>query len=112
MKETRETTSANLWVVLSAHGHAPPKYSLEEAARIARVHPERLRHYCRLGLFGSALAHTDAEPVFDDDRLYEVCRFEYFRQHHGVNHRTLRLLSALWLELESLRAELRFYRGK
>ncbi len=99
-------------VVVSVGEHAPATYSLEEAARIARVHPDRLRHYCRLGLFGSALARADIEPVFDDDQLYEVRRFEHFRQHHGVNQKTLRLLSELWREVERLREELRFFRGR
>jgi hypothetical protein len=59
------------------------------------MHPERLRHYCRFGLFGAALARTDNEPIFDDDRIYELRRFEHFRQHHGANHRTLKLLGEL-----------------
>ena len=88
----------------------PSTYSLEWAARLANMHPERLRHYCRLGLFGEARARTDAEPVFDDDALYELRRFEHYRRHHGVNRATLRLLCDLWREVECLQAELRFLR--
>ncbi|MCC5023434.1 MAG: MerR family transcriptional regulator [Candidatus Synoicihabitans palmerolidicus] len=70
-------------------------HTLDEAARVVGMHPERLRHYCRLGVFGPALAHDDREPQFDDDRLYELRRFEHFRQRLGVNPDALRLLCDL-----------------
>ena len=89
----------------------PAVYSLEDAARLAGVHPELLRHYCRLGLFGEARARPEAELVFDDDALYELRRFEHYRRHHGVNRQTLRLICDLWRDVERLEAELRFLRG-
>ena len=88
----------------------PATYSLEAAARLAGVHPEMLRYYCRLGLFGEARAQPEAELIFDDDALYELRRFEHYRRHHGVNRKTLRLISGLWREVEGLRSELRFLR--
>jgi DNA-binding transcriptional MerR regulator len=90
----------------------PTMYALEDAARLAGVHPELLRHYCRLGLFGEARARPEAELVFDDDALYELRRFEHYRRHHGVNRQTLRLICDLWRELERLETELRFLRGR
>jgi DNA-binding transcriptional MerR regulator len=90
---------------------SPATYSLEAAARLAGVHPEMLRYYCRLGLFGEARARPETELVFDDDALYELRRFEHYRRHHGVNRRTLRLLCGLWREIERLQTELRFLRG-
>jgi DNA-binding transcriptional MerR regulator len=89
----------------------PAAYSLETAARLAGVHPEMLRHYCRLGLFGDARAQPEAELIFDDDALYELRRFEHYRRHHGVDRRTLRLICGLWREVERLQAELRSLRG-
>jgi DNA-binding transcriptional MerR regulator len=89
----------------------PAAYSLETAARLAGVHPEMLRHYCRLGLFGDAYARPGSERLFDDDALYQLRRFEYYRRHHGVNRRTLRLICGLWREIERLEAELRSLRG-
>jgi len=86
-------------------------YSLETAARLAGVHPEMLRHYCRLGLLGEALARPGAEPTFDDDALYELRRFEHYRRHQGMDRRTLRLICSLWREIERLQSELRFLRG-
>ena len=89
----------------------PTTYSLESAAQLADVHPEMLRYYCQLGLFGEARAQPNIQLVFDDDAIYELRRFEHYRRQHGVNRKTLRLLCGLWREIESLRAELRFLRG-
>jgi DNA-binding transcriptional MerR regulator len=90
---------------------SPATYSLEAAARLSGVHPEMLRYYCRLGLFGDARARPETELIFNDDALYEVRRFEHFRRHHGVNRKTLRLICRLWREVERLQAEVRFLRS-
>ena len=90
----------------------PTTYSLEEAARLAGVHPEMVRYYCQLGLFGEGRARPEAELVFDDDALYEMRRFERYRRHHGVNRQTLRLICDLWREVERMEAELRFLRSR
>ncbi len=92
-------------------GATRPMYSLEETARLADVHPEMLRYYCRLGLLGEDRARPEIDLVFDDDALFELRRFELYRRRHGVNRRTLRLICHLWRELEQLRAEVRFLRG-
>ena len=89
---------------------SPATYSLEAAARLAAVHPEMLRYYCRLGLFGEARAQPETELVFDDDALFELRRFEHYRRHHGLNRQTLRLICGLWREIERLQTELRFLR--
>ena len=88
----------------------PSAYSLETTAFLGGVHPEMLRHYCRLGLFGEAYARPEAELVFDDNALYELRRFEHYRLHHGVNRRTSRLICGLWREIERLQIELRLLR--
>jgi DNA-binding transcriptional MerR regulator len=89
----------------------PTTYSLEAAAQLAEVHPEMLRYYCQLGLFGETRAQPGDELFFDDNALYELRRFEHFRRHHGVNRKTLRLLCGLWREVERLQTELRFLRS-
>ena len=90
----------------------PAIYSLEDAARLAGVHPEMLRYYCRLGLFGEARARPEAEPVFDDDALFELRRFEHYRRDHGLNRKTLRLICGLWREIDRLQTEVRFLRSR
>jgi DNA-binding transcriptional MerR regulator len=99
-------------VVVQVGATGPACYSLETAAELAGVHPEMLRHYCQLGLFGNARSRPEAEPVFDDDALYELRRFEHYRQKQGVNRKTLRLICSLWREIERLETELRFLRGR
>jgi putative ubiquitin-RnfH superfamily antitoxin RatB of RatAB toxin-antitoxin module len=98
-------------VLVSLREAGPSTYSIEDAARMAGIHPELLRHYCRLGIFGRSMAAKDADPVFDDDSLYELLRFEHFRRFHGWNRRTARLICNLLREVERLQAELRFRRG-
>jgi DNA-binding transcriptional MerR regulator len=90
---------------------SPSVYSLESAAQIAGVHPEMLRHYCRLGIFGEARAQPGTEPTFDDDALYELRRFEHYRRHLGVSRKAVRLIFGLLREVERLQAEVRFLRG-
>ncbi len=88
----------------------PSTYSLEQAAQLGGVHPELLRHYYRIGLFTQVQPRSDAEPIFDDTVLYELRRIEHYRRHHGVSRRTLRMMCALWREIEILQTELRLLR--
>src|SRR5882724_3790948 len=104
-----DKSSLTLVGVISA---GPATYSLEAAARLADVHPDRLRYYCQLGLLGEARAQPGAELAFDDDALFELRRFEDYRRLHGVNRQTLRLIVGLWREVDRLRAEVRFFRGR
>jgi DNA-binding transcriptional MerR regulator len=85
-------------------------YSLETAAGLAGIHPEMLRHYCLLGLFGDALARPAADLIFDDDDIYQLRRFEHYRRNNQVSRKTLRLIFSLWRDIELLQAELRYRR--
>ncbi len=111
MKETASNSRYAL-ILISREEAAPAVHPLEEAARIAGMHPARLRHYCRLGIFGPALADPAREPAFDDDQLYELRRFEHFRQRMRLHPAALRLLCELWRKVEHLEAELRFFRDR
>ncbi len=102
-----EEHSLTVVEVVAADRHT---YSLEDAARMADVHPDLLRHYCQAGLLGEDRVQGEQEPVFDDDALYELRRIEHYRRHHGVNLRALPLVFGLLREIESLHAELRFLR--
>jgi hypothetical protein len=89
----------------------PGRYSLATVAHLTGVHPDLLRYYCRLGLFGAGAADPRREPVFDDDALHALRRMEHYRRHHGVNRQALPLLRALEREVGRLEDELRFLRG-
>lgn len=110
MKDAPPTSPDRL--ALALRQSTTTRYTLDEAAVIVQLHPDRLRYYCQLGLFGAAFASAEIEPHFDDDRLYEVRRFEYFRRQHGVDRQTLRLLCDLWCEVERLRRELSYLRSR
>jgi DNA-binding transcriptional MerR regulator len=86
-------------------------YSLDTAARLTGVHPEKLRHYCALGLFGPEWAGAESGPTFDDNTLYEVRRIEHGRQHHGLSLRALPLVCELWREVDRLETEVRVLRS-
>ena len=88
----------------------PSTYTLETAADIAGIHPEMLRHYCRLGLFGDAQAKPDADLIFEDDDIYQLRRFEHYRRNNRVSRKTLRLIFSLWRDIELLQTELRYLR--
>jgi DNA-binding transcriptional MerR regulator len=91
-------------------GPGAATYPLETAARLADVHPDVLRYYCRLGLLGRARAGV-LELIFDDEAIYEVRRIEHYRRHRGVNRQALPLVLELLREVERLEAELRFLRS-
>ena len=98
------------WSLVLVTAARPAAYSLEDAAALAGVRPEMLRHYCQLGLFGAARARPGSELVFDDNALYELRRFEHYRRQHKLSRKTVRLICGLWHEVERLQAELRFLR--
>ena len=103
-----EETSLTLVCVTEA---APTTYSLEAAASLAGIHPEMLRHYCRLGFFGESPVGPETELIFDDNALCKLRRFEDYRRNHGMNRKTLRLIFSLFRDIEILQTELRFLRG-
>ena len=89
----------------------PSTYSLGQAAKLGGVHPEMLRYYCQIGLLGRERTRPSAQLSFNDDALYELRRIEHYRRHHGLSRRTLRMMAALWREIDGLNNELRFLRG-
>ncbi len=111
MSEPLPAKEYSLTLIRVDEVNRPASYSLEAAAGLADVHPEMLRYYCQMGILGQVRAKADAELIFDDDAIYELRRFEHYRQHHGLNRKTLRLLCELWREVERLRNEVRFLRG-
>lgn len=99
-------------VLVGVTAARPTAYSLEDAARLANLHPEMLRFYCQQGFFGEARRQSSGELIFDDDALFELRRFEHYRRRHGVNRKALRLIAGLSREVERLQNELRFLRGR
>jgi len=80
------------------------RYSLDETASLTGTHPELLRHYYRLGLFGSA--SSDREPIFDRKGLAVIRRIANCRRLHGINLAALPLICELWERVDRLQLEL------
>lgn len=110
MNESTGTESSSL-MLINVTSSRPATLSLEATAELAGLHPEMLRYYCRIGLFGEARVQSETEPQFDDDALFELRRIEAYRQRHNVDRPTLRLILDLQRKVERLEAEIRFLRG-
>lgn len=105
------STNSNKQLVLVYGADARPEtYSLEAAANLAGLHPEMLRHYCRLGLLAKRDSGGETRMMFDEDDIYQLRRFEEYRRNHGVSRKTLRVIFGLWRDIELLQEELRFLR--
>jgi DNA-binding transcriptional MerR regulator len=100
------------FLLVRSRSEAAGEYSLATAAKLAGVHEDLVRHYCRIGLLGDTRQTATSEPVFDDQAIYEIRRIEHFRKHHAVNLRALPLVYRLTNEIERLSAELRTLRGR
>jgi len=100
----------NLLTLVCVTETGPTTYTLETTADLAGIHPEMLRHYCRLGLFGDVQARPEADLIFDDDDIYQLRRFEHYRRNTPVSRKTLRLIFSLWRDIELLQTELRYLR--
>ncbi len=110
MKETRASTHAILVPAAKEHPLREP-YDLDTAAHLADVHPERVRHYCRIGLLGDIVNPDQGEVYLTDHSVYELRRIEYLRQVQGVNLRGIRIILDLLRRTESLRETVRFYQS-
>ncbi|HEY5228997.1 MAG TPA: hypothetical protein VIJ19_10675 [Opitutaceae bacterium] len=81
-------------------------YTLELAARLTGAEPELIRYYHVRGILHARSAQA-AEPVFDDDTIYELRRLEHYRRHLGANREALVLIGGLLREVARLEVELR-----
>ncbi len=86
-------------------------YNLTTAARLAGIHPERLRYYCRIGLLSGITDAEESRPRFNDHSVYEIRRIEFLRREHGVNLSGIRIILDLMRRNEVLTETLRFHRG-
>jgi DNA-binding transcriptional MerR regulator len=93
----------------------PPEqvaYSIEAVAHLTQTPRFLIAVYCRHGLI-SPLAPPETEGWwFDDETIRTLRRIERLRADYGVNLHGLRMVAGLIEELEGLRAEARFLRGR
>ncbi|QSR84632.1 hypothetical protein [Methylacidimicrobium sp. B4] len=79
-------------VELVPYRSAGPRYSASSLAELARVHPEMVLCYWRLGLL-CAEGEEEQGPRFDDDALFLLRRLEQLRRDYGLSLRALRLFA-------------------
>lgn len=90
----------------------PVAYSIEAVAQLTQTPRFLIAVYCRHGLI-SPLAPPETEGWwFDDETIRTLRRIERLRADYGVNLHGLCLVAGLIEELEGLRAEARFLRGR
>ncbi len=79
-------------VELILYRSPPSKYSASSLAELAKVHPEMVLCYWKLGLLRSE-GEEPQDPRFDDDALFLLKRLEELRKQYSLSLRALRLLA-------------------
>jgi hypothetical protein len=89
---------------------APALHSLEDVARATGFSRRTVALFCRAGF----IVRAGPEPawLFDDDALHLLRLLARLHHQHGLDLAGLRLVGTLLAEVERLRAEVRFHRGR
>jgi DNA-binding transcriptional MerR regulator len=87
-------------------------YGLEAAAHLAGVPRRSLLIYCRAGLVRPVFQPPYGAMAFTEEAIRTVRRIESVRAVHGVGVDWIKTLLDLLDEVERLRAEVRFLRGR
>jgi DNA-binding transcriptional MerR regulator len=109
MNETQPTTSS----ALQRFEPMPEKvYSIEAVVHITQTPRHLIAVYCRHGLI-TPIAPPESEGwQFDDEAIRELRRIECLRTEFGLPLPALRMMTELQREVERLRDEVRFLRGR
>ena len=87
-------------------------YTIESVALLTQTPRFLIAVYCRHGLISPVAPPEQGGWWFDDETIRTLRRIERLRGEYGVNLRGLRMVAGLIEELEDLRAETRFLRGR
>ena len=85
-------------------------YSIESVARLTRTPRHQIAVYCRLGFISPVTAPDRDGWWFDHEAIRALRRIESLRADYDVNLAGLRVISALFREVERLREEVRALR--
>jgi MerR family transcriptional regulator, heat shock protein HspR len=87
-------------------------YTLEATAHLAGVSRRAVLVYCKSGLV-QPVEQTPSSPLaFGDDAIRAIRQIEYLRSVHGINLTGVRIIFELQRDVERLREEIRFLRGR
>jgi|SRR5688572_261730 DNA-binding transcriptional MerR regulator len=87
-------------------------YSLEVVVELTQTSRHLVGVYCRHGLIAPLDEAEHGGWTFDDEAVRKLRRMEAMRSAFGVNLAGLHLIEDLQQELETLRDEVRFLRGR
>jgi DNA-binding transcriptional MerR regulator len=87
-------------------------YTLEMVARITRLPAEEIVVYYRSGIISPVAAPEESALLFDETAILQLRRIAQLLSEYRLNHAGLRMMTELWREIESLRAEVRFLRER
>jgi DNA-binding transcriptional MerR regulator len=94
--------------VTSASDSSGQLFNLTITASHCEIHPDLIRHYCRIGLVRPAARDEEKNPYFDDDGIYWIRQIRELNREGEVGQRTLRVILDLRRQVEELKRELRF----
>lgn len=85
-------------------------YSIETVVHLTQTPRHQIAVYCRLGLISPVTVPERDGWWFDHEAIRELRRIECLRVDYDMNLAGLRLVSALFREVEQLRGEVRALR--
>ena len=87
-------------------------YPVDAAAYLAGVSRRVLLLYCRTGLIHPSEDAPNGALMFDTSAIHAVRRAEALRASHGISISGVRIIFDLLREVDELRQEVRFLRGR
>jgi DNA-binding transcriptional MerR regulator len=87
-------------------------YAIETVAEITGTPRHMIAVYCRHGMISPIGEPQEEGWTFDDEAILRLRHIEQFRAQYGVNLAGLRAITAMMNELEELKREIRFLRGR
>ncbi len=87
-------------------------HTLDTTARLAGVTRRTIAIYCRAGLLRPVELPPYGVIAFTDEAIHAVRRLEHLRALHGPDVTWLKAMASLLDEVERLRTEVRFLRGR
>src|SRR4051812_6699497 len=87
-------------------------YSIETVEEITSTSRHQIAVFCRYGLLSTVDEPETGGWTFDDEAIHKLRRLEFLRAEYGLNLTGLRAMAELLHNVERLREELRFLRGR
>lgn len=87
-------------------------YAIEAVAEITHVSRRLIVVYCESGLIAPVAKPEESHWLFDDGAIQRLRHIEHLRTEFGMNMAGVRMMLETLGELEQLREELRFLRGR